>query len=458
MKETDDINNFWNDYAMNALDEHRLSLDTQAILLLCGQFGKKSEKNDMQPLAYSEYVWLDHWLQEQHLRPAELLDTSIALKLKHLKEHEKITPSRLLTLLMRKPAMTGALEHWSQKGLWIMSEHDPAYPRCLKTRLGQWAPPLLYGVGHCPLLQKGGIAIISSHDIDKQRTDFTKKLAKLSAQQNMLVMSNGTRGVEMDALLTALAQGRCALGVLNDHLLRTMMSNKYHHALQEERLALISPFGPETVVSHRIVHNRCLYGLADVIVIVKSLDEEGEPWIGAVENLKMKWAPLFVYQDEPLSLGNQKLLEQGGVPIDNTICHSSTNLRNLLLGSTQGHETKDEVDVQKESSLSHEEPFQKIENKKEKDNLDNSQTVMVTSPSLGMEKSIDLFDVVWPHIEDQLSCERTEEELAECLNLHPKQLKIWLQRALELGKVIRLNKPTRYMNVSFYQPKHPSLF
>ena len=444
---------------MNALEKYPLSLDTQAILLLCGQLGKKSEKSEMQPLTHSEYIWLDHWLAVHHLRPAELLETSIAIKLKHLEGHEKVTPSRLLTLLMRKPAMMGALEAWIKKGVWVISGYDHAYPHHLKARLGQWAPPLFYGVGYAPLLQKGGIGLVGPHDVEKSHIELTKKLAKWSAQQNMTVMSNGARGIETEALLTALAQGRCAVGILSDHLLRTMMSNKYRSALQEERLALISPFGPETVALNSPLHHRCLYGLADVIAIIKNLHEEEEAWVIAAENLKMKWTSLFVYQDESLSSGNLKLLEQGAIPIGKTVCYSSTELRNLLFENK--HETKNSIDTQstpllvtdRKLSIVQEEPKQEETTKGNPFELNKEKVTPCER-----EKTTDLFDIVWPYIERQLSRERTEEELANCLNIHPKQLKIWLQRAVDLGQIIRLNKPTRYVSLPCYQSKHPSLF
>ena len=63
--------------------EHQLSPDTQAVLLLCGHFGKKTLV-EIKPLTPSEYAWLAQWLQEQNMRPANLLDTGATVKIKHI--------------------------------------------------------------------------------------------------------------------------------------------------------------------------------------------------------------------------------------------------------------------------------------------------------------------------------------------------------------------------------------
>jgi len=398
-----------------------LKPDTQAILLLCGQFSKKSE---IQPLTFAEYAWLSQWLQDQHLRPANLLETSVALKLKHL-EHEKITPDRLLTLLMRGAALALAVELWTSKGLWVISRSDQTYPTRLKTRLGQAAPPLLYGIGPAFLLQKRGIAMVGSRNIDDPALDFTKKLAKLSAQQGLTIISGGARGVDTQARLTALAQGRCAVGVLADSLAKTAVTGKYREVLREERLVLISPFDPNASfnIGNTIACNKYIYTLADWVVVVNCHYQEGGTWAGAIENLKTQWVPLLVRQDAT-SMGNQQLIKQGATPIDHTLFQSSLDLA---------------------------EQFERLVG-----NLVVEQTPPPKTPQL--PEKIDLFEIIWPHLEKQLLIEKTEEELIELLNLHPKQLKIWLNRALELGKLVKLTKPVRYVSTLSHPQKQTALF
>lgn len=423
---------------MNHLEN--LSADTQAILLLCGHFGKKTS-GDIKPLTPSEYARFAQWLQVQEMRPADLLDTSSAVKMKRIND-KTITGGRLLALLMRGGALALAVETWTNQGLWVISRSDSVYPMRLKQQLGQAAPPIFYGIGQLNLLQKGGLAVVGSRDVNKQMTDFTKLIAKKSAQQGIPIISGGARGVDTEAMLTALVHGGTAVGVLAESLVRAAVASKYRDALREERLVLMSPFEPDTGfnVGNAMARNKYVYALSDWAVVVNSGYQEGGTWAGATENLKAQWVPLLVCKDEPMSVGNQHLLEQGAFGIDKKILQNMMNLRQQLAqlcetSSPQLIETETlddkflETEVETSDTLSE----------------DSIQTKVAIEPIY--EKKKDLFEVVWPHIEQQLLTEKTEQELADHLNLHLKQLRIWLKRALDMDRVKKLTKPVRYVKV-----------
>jgi predicted Rossmann fold nucleotide-binding protein DprA/Smf involved in DNA uptake len=446
--------------------EHQLSPDTQAILLLCSHFGKKTAKNEVQPLTPSEYAWLAHWLHEQQLRPADLLDSSATLKLKPV-AYKNITASRVLTLLRRGAAMAVAVETWTNNGLWVLSRSDKSYPARLKTRLGQAAPPLFYGVGQSLLLPKGGLAIVGSREVDAEIIDFTKRLAKLAAQQGITVISGGARGVDTDAMLTALAQGRYAVGVLADSLVKSAVSSKYRDALREERLVLISPFDPNAGfnVGNAMARNKYIYALSDWAMVVNSDYEQGGTWAGAVENLRAGWVPLLVRKDENISVGNQQLLNQGAIAVDKTILQHTTDLREHLQRLTAKVVEQATPYVVEPTWLKEtltEETLPEMTTLEEAKSPKEVETKTVNYSDLDKapkeETPPDLFEVVWPYIEQQLVTEKTEQELAESLDLHTGQLKIWLKRALELGKVKKLNKPVRYVKATAFEEKQSILF
>jgi predicted Rossmann fold nucleotide-binding protein DprA/Smf involved in DNA uptake len=419
--------------------EHQLSPDTQAILLLCGHFGKKT-LGEIKPLTPSEYAWLAQWLQEQNMRPANLLDTGATVKIKHI-AYKKITAGRLISLLMRGGALAFAVEAWTNNGLWVISRSDQAYPIYLKKRLVQAAPPIFYGVGQPALLQKGGLAIVGSRNVDKQVVDFTKAIAKKSAQQRITVISGGARGVDTEAMLTALTHGGTAVGVLADKLARTAVAGKYRDALREERLVLISPFDPDAGfnVGNAMARNKYIYALSDWAVAVNSGYQEGGTWAGAIENLQAQWVPLFVRKDEPMPSGNQQLLNKGAIGLDKNELSNLLDLRQQL--SQLAGSIPPQVIEETVPAVYHEpEINEKIEVKE------------------ANEKITDLFDLVLPHIEQQLTNEKTEKELSEYFNLYPKQLKIWLNRAVEMGKIKKLKKPVRYVVSTEESKVQPSLF
>jgi predicted Rossmann fold nucleotide-binding protein DprA/Smf involved in DNA uptake len=332
------------------------------------------------------------------------------------------------------------VEAWTNRGLWIISRSDKAYPSRLKKQLGQTAPPIFYGVGQPTLLQKGGIAVVGSRDVDKQIVDFTKIIAKKSAQQRMTVISGGARGVDTEAMLTALVHGGTAVGVLADSLTRAAITGKYRDALREERLVLISAFDPDAGfnVGNAMARNKYIYALSDWSVVVNSSYKEGGTWAGATENLKAQWVPLFVRQDEPISLGNQHLINQGAIAIDKKTLQETTDLR---LQMSQLSETPPVVKENESVNTHHEDEI---------DAVDIAEK----------DKEIkDLFEIVWPHIERQLVTEKTEKALAEHFNLYPKQLRIWLTRALENGRIKKLKKPVRYIvNIESEPENQQALF
>lgn len=447
--------------------EFQMSLDTQAILLLCGQFGKK-RNSSIQPLTTPEYTWLAHWLLEQQMRPADLLGPEVATKLTSLSS-QTITVNRLMTLLMRQTALAAAVESWNQQGLWILSRSDKMYPSRLKARLGPAAPPLFYGIGDPLLLHKGGLAIIGTRDTNKSVIDFTRRLAKLSAHQGLTVISGGARGVDTEALLTTLAQGRCAIGVLADSLLKAALANKYRNAIEENRLVLISPFDPQISfnTANAIARNQYIYTLADWALVVNCDDEPGSVLAGALENLQAGWVPLLVWQEEKISSGNQQLLNQGAIAIDNTILQHTTDLREQLQLLT--HQIRESHAVTQPPTLARLAPttleiteVETVENNllEETPQVNRWPTVASSPPITAPATPTDLFEIVWPYLESQLQSETTEQTLIDILNLHPAQLKIWLKRALELGKIRKLNKPVRYLNAQVYSAleKQPALF
>jgi predicted Rossmann fold nucleotide-binding protein DprA/Smf involved in DNA uptake len=189
---------------------------------------------------------------------------------------------------------------------------------------------------------------------------------------------------------------------LAERLTRAAVAGQYREALREERLALISPFDPDAGfnVGNAMARNKYIYTLSDWAIVANTAYQEGGTWAGATENLKAQWVPLFVRKDEHMPVGNQELLKQGAIAIDK----------------------KQLTDLRQQFSQLSETPLADDAN-----------------------KTKDLFEVVWPYIEQELVTEKTEKVLAERLNLHSTQLKIWLKRALELDKIKKLKKPVRYI-------------
>ncbi len=215
---------------------HVLQPDTQAILLLCAGFGQSRQAEPM-PLSLGEYNALAQKLQQQNLRPADLLATD-GKNWVFDEINGSLSPQRIVHLLERGAMLAVAVEDWTNKGLWILSRSDETYPQRLKRKLKHLSPPILYGVGNPNLLSEGGLAVVGSRDIDDEGLGYTQRIAEKCAEQDIQIVSGGARGVDQTAMLAAIAVGGKSVGVLADSLIKAAVSMKYREGLRQGRVAL----------------------------------------------------------------------------------------------------------------------------------------------------------------------------------------------------------------------------
>lgn len=287
-----------------------LSPDTEAILLLCGRFGSERGEHHA-PLTQKEYERLTKWLLSFQLRPSDLLGGDLVGRLGDL-VHAGLEPARVQSLIARGTALALALEKWQRSGLWVLSRSDAAYPRRLKKKLGQSAPPLLYGAGETSLLDVGGLAVVGARNASESALEFTRNVARACARDNLGVVSGGAKGVDAAAMQSAGEAGGVVIGVLAADLLRASVNRQNRIGIQSGQLVLTSPFNPEAGFNagNAMARNRYIYALADYALVVDSAEGEGGTWAGATENLRHAWTPLYV-RTPGESPGNAALIAKG---------------------------------------------------------------------------------------------------------------------------------------------------
>lgn len=288
----------------------QLSEQAQATLLLTAWFGKQDNAGAT-PLTPTEWGRFALFLRDAGLTPADLLRVADAGSMLDGFIDKKITTERIRKLLARSAALGIALEKWQRAGLWVMTRSDTDYPRRWKERLKHDAPPVVFGAGNRGLLNKGGIAVVGSRDLDESQVVFTGKLGRDIAFQGQAVVSGGARGADEAAMLGALKSEGTAVGILADSLLRTCTSAKYRKGLMSQDLALVSPFNPEAGfnVGNAMARNKYIYSLADAAIVIAATENKGGTWSGAIENLRQTWVPLWVRQGAVA--GNKALVEKG---------------------------------------------------------------------------------------------------------------------------------------------------
>lgn len=400
----------------------QLTPDTEAVLLLCGYFSSKQQ--GAKPLSLGEYNKLASYLFEHGLRPKDLLANRDALAAWASSPAEL---ERVQRLLGRGVEMSVALERWASQGFWVKSRADSDYPSKLKERLKTKAPVLLYGVGPLALLERSGLAIVGSRDVSEDDLRFTNLLASRAVEEQLSVISGDAKGVDREAMSTALDEGGEVVGFLAHGISKALTDKAYRRHVEAQRLLLLAqvfPFAPWSV-GQAMARNKFIYAASDLAVVVRS-GMSGGTWAGAQENLAAKWVPLFVRATKPLTAGNAALLEQGAAPIDDRFLSNSDSQQSfaLLLAARLARE--------RQATMAERSAAQRLANLPA---AQPAQSSLQDAP----------FDTVWPLLTAALGEPVKPEVLAETLAVTKEQLELWLQRACTEGRVKKLSKPLRYV-------------
>ena len=456
-----------------------LTTTAQAIILLTSYFGKQ-DKDAAKPLTNAEWARFAMWLRDSQLSPADLLGQNKQELLSQWRDPKnKITNERLEALLQRGHSMALALEKWSRSGLWVITRADKdTYPKRLLQKLGNQAPPVLYGCGDKELLKFGGIAVVGSRKAEPVDLNYAEQLGTQAAASGISVVSGGARGVDEASMLGAMNAGGNVIGIMADSLFKIATSAKYRSGLMNGNVVLVSPFYPEAGFNrfNAMDRNKYIYCLADTSVVVHS-GPKGGTWEGALQNLKKGWVPTWVKQTHDLQAGNVAIVNAGAQWCTNTIAEltieslfvnnlisaANTESQNDLFTQSQpqtdlfSQPAKDavlsieinssavEVELEYKVNILPEEVLaQDVEPVElaEKENLEQDIAFSETEVHLVSKESF--FELFLQYLKVAARKPTLETTLVELLGLHQSQVKAWLATAVEQELIIKLAKPIRY--------------
>ncbi len=290
------------------------SVNTRAILLLTAPLitGRERRSSPPKPLAAGEYNRLARRLRELRRQPADLLGDSARPLIEECRLD--LDAERICRLLDRGFLLSQAMERWGARALWVTSRADAQYPRRLKRRLREQAPPVLYGCGNRANLDAGGLAVVGSRNVDDTLIAYTEGVGRLAAGARRTLVSGGARGIDQAAMRGALDAGGTVACVLADGLERAATRREHRDALMDGRLVLICPYDPATgfLVGHAMQRNKLIYALADAALVVSAEFEKGGTWAGAIEQLdRHRFVSVYVRATGEMGRGLDALLERG---------------------------------------------------------------------------------------------------------------------------------------------------
>lgn len=210
-------------------------------------------------------------------------------------------------------------ENLLEQGYSLIPILSSDYPKTLKQNLKKtYAPPLLYAKGNLQLLQTDSLAIVGSRQAGLVSLQFTDNIAKQAAAQNKVVVSGYAKGVDKQALDSALKYGGKSIVVLPQGI--TTFSSGFK-ALYKDIIAgnvlVVSTFHPKAPWSTGLAmaRNPIIYGMAQDIYVAEAADSKGGTWAGVIDGLR-KMRRIYVRNPLPNEKNaNHLLIEKGAIPV-----------------------------------------------------------------------------------------------------------------------------------------------
>lgn len=425
-------------------DLQNLTKDSLAILLICSNLAINIKEETVRPYTTKQWNILADKLKNSSIeRPSNFFKTNGEDWMRELYLSSKEV-DRLNNLMSRAGQLGIELENLNQFGIKIITRADKNYPKRLKDILKIDCPPVIFYCGDLKILENEGVSMVGSRNIDKAGLDFTKTIAEKCVLEGFNIISGGARGVDSIAQETGLKSGGKVVSFIADNLVKRIKKKEIREEIVKGKLLLMSAVNPKASfkVYTAMDRNKYVYALSKSAIVVSSDYNKGGTWAGAIENLKNKWVPIFVRKDNTIPEGNKELLNRGAIPIETSLfSKKDVSIKQYFNENSNLPQNKEiMVQIDMGSLINNHTKVQDAENisSLKKNKLNSQDQDIYTDP-------IDIYTIVWPHIEKQLTEPKSGEELSEVFNLKKSQVDEWLKRAIEEEKIKKLTRPVRYM-------------
>lgn len=232
-----------------------------------------------------------------------------------LNEIEKMQFEESRTLLANNSFLVDEL---MAQGYDILPITHEEYPKLLKDNLKFNAPTVIYTKGNKSLLQEPSIAIVGSRSADVKSLSFTENIAKNATRNNKVVVSGFAKGVDRQALDSAIETNGKSIIVLPQGIMTFGSGFKqYFKHIVQGRVLVMSTFAPKAPwsVEFAMARNPIIYGMASEIFVAQS-DEKGGTWSGVIDGLR-KNRPIYVrYPEKNEKNANMLLIQKGASAVD----------------------------------------------------------------------------------------------------------------------------------------------
>ncbi|HOG63689.1 MAG TPA: DNA-processing protein DprA [Sedimentibacter sp.] len=394
-------------------------------ILLCSYLGVNN--GNYKPYTALQWSELGNKIINSKIgEPAKLLNMDKESIINSIKIREE-EADRIVNLLSRGANIAFLLEDLSRKGISIVTRSDIEYPKKLKSTLKKYSPPILFYCGDLSLANKIGIGIVGSRNIDDEGIKFTQLLAKKAVEEKLVVFSGGAKGVDEISETTALNNQGYVVSILADSLSKKIMSKAIRDNILSGKQLLLTANNPDAPfsVANAMNRNKYIYALSNGTFVVASDYNKGGTWAGAVENIKKGWVNTFVWNNNKY-IGNTELIKKGGVGIEDL---NNISIKELISNKVKRMDQLNIFDFDKTDKRV---PFERENIIGENEDEYSSSDYDVYNKAINLMLNL-------------LKEPKSIEEVTASLNITKSQAITWINRALNEGKIIKTNRPVRYV-------------
>jgi DNA processing protein len=205
------------------------------------------------------------------------------------------------------------------QGYEIIPITSPKYSKTLKENLKtQYSPAVIYIKGNKQILSERSIAIVGSRSASDISLEFTDNIAKLASRDYKVVVSGFAKGIDKQALDSAIKYKGQSIIVLPQGILTFGSGFKtYYRQIVDGDVIVLSTFFPKAPWSTGLAmaRNPIIYGLANEIYVAESSDSGGT-WSGVKDGLRKNRT---IYIRKPginENNANQLLIDLGAKAVD----------------------------------------------------------------------------------------------------------------------------------------------
>lgn len=205
------------------------------------------------------------------------------------------------------------------EGYEILPIISPEYSKTLKDNLKiQHSPAVLYIKGNKQIMSEKSVAIVGSRNASDISLQFTDRIAELASKEYKVVVSGFAKGVDKQALDSALKYKGQSIIVLPQGIMTFGSGFKtYYRQIVDGDVLVLSTFHPKVPwrADLAMARNPIIYGLANEIYVAESSDKGGT-WSGVADGIRKKRIIFVRKPEKPENNANMLLIQKGALPVD----------------------------------------------------------------------------------------------------------------------------------------------